>query len=486
MNASSGYTFKRFIWTVLAITALRILYLCFNHRNLDIEEAQYWAWSRHLALGYHSKPPMISGVIHFSTRLFGNGEWAVRLFSPLTYLGTALCIYGAGSRLYQRAIGFWAGITVLLLPGATYSATIISTDPFLILFWSLALYAFINACQTGRTSWWALCGVAIGLGLLSKYTMLLFFLSAGIYFICAVESASPLKKPGPYIALFIAAIIFSPNVWWNTQHHNAALHHVVSHNIHVQGVAWNWENLGMFLLGQAAILGPILLIFLVIALWRSHRLKEHRQATRLLLCFTLPTLIIICGEALFSRAYANWGAVAYPSGIILTVAYLWEQNFRRWLKLSIALNVLAGLLFWGWELAVAYGYCHWPLPAQPNWQDFGMAIVRSYRAQPNTVYLVDDRELWSKTLYYGKVPESKLRVWDPEKKVDWLDTSARLNPLPGMDFIFLSYNERLPSSLARSFKRYKPLGSLTVNQRLLGRSAHIYVYRLQGFVSYEQ
>ena len=114
---NSVHSFRRFFWIALAITALRIVYLFFNHRDLDIEEAQYWTWSRHLALGYHSKPPMISWVIYFSTWLFGNSEWAIRLFSPLTYLGTALFLYGASKDLYHRAIGFWAGIMVLLIPG---------------------------------------------------------------------------------------------------------------------------------------------------------------------------------------------------------------------------------------------------------------------------------------------------------------------------------------------------------------------------------
>src|SRR5262249_12052746 len=143
MNA----TFKRFLWVALAITALRIIYLFINHRELDVEEAQYWTWSQHLALGYHSKPPMISWVIDFSTWIFGNSEWAIRFFSPITYLFSALLLYGCGKILYDDTIGFWSGLTVLLLPGVTYSAAIISTDPILLLFWCLAFYAFINACK---------------------------------------------------------------------------------------------------------------------------------------------------------------------------------------------------------------------------------------------------------------------------------------------------------------------------------------------------
>ncbi len=476
---NSVHSFRRFFWIALAITVLRIVYLFFNHRDLDIEEGQYWAWSRHLALGYHSKPPMISWAIYFTTRLFGNSEWAIRLFSPLTYLGTALFLYGASKDLYHRTIGFWAGIVVLLIPGVTYSASIISTDPFLVLFWSMALYAFINGCKTTQLRWWALCGLAIGLGLLSKYTMLMFFLCSGLYFICAAEIPAPLKKPGPYIAVLIAAVVFAPNVIWNTRHANAALHHVVTHNIAIQGDHVHWLKLESFLISQIGILGPVLIIFLIMALWSSRKMTQHRESTRLLICFTLPPLIIICAEALLSRAYANWAVVAYPSGIILTIAYMWEQHFRRWIKFTVILHILVALLLYGWELAVAYGFYHWPLPNHPNWQDFGAVLNRDHQRHPETFYLVSNRQLWSKSLYYGKVPENNLYVWNPKQKVDWLDSPGHFKLPAGQDFMYITNNPNLATGLKRSFKNYRLLDSMAVNQRLRGRRMTVYVYWLQ-------
>ena len=483
MSGASAYSFKRFVWIAVTITALRIIYLFFNHRNLDVEEAQYWTWSQHLALGYHSKPPMISWAIYFCTLIFGNSEWAIRILSPITYFLSALCLYSCGKKLYHQAIGFWSGVTVLFLPGVTYSATIISTDPLLILFWSLALYAFASACHSRRIPWWILCGAAVGLGLLSKYTMLAFFLSAGLFFICSTETSSPLKKPGPYIALIIAILVFLPNAIWNTQHHNAALAHVVQHNIHVQGVELHWRNLGFFLVSQAGILGPVLLVFLLVALLRWRRLQWH-ESSRLLICFTLPILLLICGEALLSRAYANWAVVAYPSGAILTVAYMWEQKFRRWLKFSVWLHIFTAVVLCGWELAIAYGYCHWPQPDRPNWRDFGVAIAHQHTTYPNLLYLVDNRELWSKTMYYGKVSRDNLFVWDPEHSVDWVDNPAHFTIPVGKDFILISYDAHLPADMAHSFRRYQKIADFPVSQRLLGRQSHIYIYWLQGFYGY--
>lgn len=465
---------KKILWIGLVITALRIAYLLVNHRDLDIEEAQYWTWSQHLAWGYHSKPPMISWAIYFSTLIFGNSEWAIRILSPLTYFITSLFLYAIGKKLFNAQVGFWSALTVLLLPGVTYSATIISTDPFLILFWSAALYCFIEGCRNYRWTWWAGCGLAIGLGLLSKYTMLAFLLSAILYFISSLHTPSPLKKFGPYLAVFIAFCIFLPNAIWNGQHHNATLHHLVDHNINVEGFHLHFKNLVVFLLSQIAILGPIVVVFFIVAFFKARSLD--RDTFRLLACFTLPMLVIICGEALLSRAYANWGVVGYPSGIILTVAYMWEQHFRGWLKANVGLHVLVALLLWGWEICVAYGVCSWPYPSHLNWRDFGVAVARAHSLHPHAHYLVSDRELWSKTLYYGKIPKADLYVWDPEHTADWLDNPVNLTVPTGQEFIFMTYSDSLPGNMMSSIQQYQKMGDMLIQPRLFEHSSHIYFY----------
>lgn len=477
MSTASSASFQRFFWIGLLLTTLRIIYLWINQRDLDIEEAQYWTWSQHLALGYHSKPPLISWVIHFSTYLFGNQEPAIRLTSPITYFCSALLIYGCGKNLFNAATGFWAGVTVLLLPGVTYSATIISTDPLLILCWCLALFAFIKACQSQRIYWWLLCGLAIGLGLLSKYTMLAFFLSLILYCICSIENQTLWRKPGPYLAVLIAVLVFLPNAIWNTQHHNAAMHHVIEHNINIHGMHFHLNRLGIFLLSQFAILGPILFLFLIIALFGSRRLSNP-ESTRLLMCFTLPMLLLIGAESLLSRAYGNWAVVAYPSGIILAVAYMWEHHFRGWLKWGLWLNLGIAIVLYGWELGIAYGYLHWPQPERPNWHNFAAQVEEQHNMYPQAVYLVNDRELWSKTMYYGKIPRENLYVWDPDNTVDWVDNPAHFTIPAGKDFIFISRDATLPISMLGFFAHYQKLVHFVVNQRISGRHTQIYIYWL--------
>jgi len=53
------------------------------------------------------------------------------------------------------------------------SAMIITTDPFLLFFWALALLCLVEARRLGpgANRWWWALGLAFGLGLLAKYAM---------------------------------------------------------------------------------------------------------------------------------------------------------------------------------------------------------------------------------------------------------------------------------------------------------------------------
>src|ERR1700749_4229200 len=86
-------------WTVWAISLslffafMRLLALRNSPLDLLPDEAQYWSWSRHLAFGYFSKPPVIAWLIRATTELTGsNDEWAVRLGAPLVHAATGIAL----------------------------------------------------------------------------------------------------------------------------------------------------------------------------------------------------------------------------------------------------------------------------------------------------------------------------------------------------------------------------------------------------------
>jgi 4-amino-4-deoxy-L-arabinose transferase-like glycosyltransferase len=102
-----------------ALLAVRIAALVAARIDLVLDEAQYWTWSRELALGYFSKPPMIAWLVRGATEICGNGEACVRAASPVLYTLTAILIYAAARQLYSERIAFWSAIVFATLPGVS-------------------------------------------------------------------------------------------------------------------------------------------------------------------------------------------------------------------------------------------------------------------------------------------------------------------------------------------------------------------------------
>jgi len=73
---------------IAAMTLARIWFLGRSGLELYGDEAQYFAWSRDLALGYFTKPPLIAWLIAGTTALYRTARICpVRLGAPLCRCG---------------------------------------------------------------------------------------------------------------------------------------------------------------------------------------------------------------------------------------------------------------------------------------------------------------------------------------------------------------------------------------------------------------
>src|ERR1700733_10590475 len=117
--------------------ALRLAAVVASPVHLYPDEAQYWVWSRDLAFGYLSKPPMIAWLIRLTTA-FGDSETFVRLSSPLLQAATGLFVYAAGRRLYGGRSGLAGLLIYILAPGVQLGAFVMATNTPLLAFLAMA------------------------------------------------------------------------------------------------------------------------------------------------------------------------------------------------------------------------------------------------------------------------------------------------------------------------------------------------------------
>lgn len=331
-------TFAMLVLGLLALAAIRLAGLHLSVVDLSFDEAQYWVWSRELAFGYFSKPPLLAWIIAASDLVCGSGEACVRSGAPVIHLGIALCIYFLGKELYGERVGVWVAICFTLGPAMAFSSRIISTDVPLIFCWTVALIAYVKLWRGADWRWALLLGVALGLGMLAKYAMI-FFLLCALAAACVDRGARALlMRRDVCLAMAIAALLFGPNIYWNLTHDLVTLRHT-GDNISGNGFSLQPLRTLEFLLAQFAVAGPIVSGTFLVILARIVNPNVQRE-DMLMLALALPTLVLVAILALGrGGANANWAASAVVSMTVLAVAVWLRHALRYALWLTIGLGV---------------------------------------------------------------------------------------------------------------------------------------------------
>ena len=154
----------------------------------------------------------------------------------------------AAARLFDRRIGFWTALTYATLPAVSVSSTIASTDAPLLTAWAAGLYALVRLREQPAPRWWALLGLAVGLGLLAKYAMAGFVLSLALWLALDRKARAILRGPGPWIAGAVALAALAPNLIWNLANQFATVRHVGENTNLARGVS--------FMSGEVAVARP--------------------------------------------------------------------------------------------------------------------------------------------------------------------------------------------------------------------------------------
>jgi 4-amino-4-deoxy-L-arabinose transferase-like glycosyltransferase len=446
-----------------ALLALRLAAVYAARIDLEFDEAQYWTWSRDLAFGYFSKPPVIAWVIRGASDVCGQSEACLRGASPVLYTLASIMLYLTGRALYGPAVGFWSAIVFDTLPGVSYSSLLITTDVPLILFWTIALYAWAMLVKRQSMGFAILLGVAIGFGLLAKQAMIYAFLCMACHAAVSREARQALKGGRLVVAMLIAAALFAPNVIWNVENGFPTVRHTGANigwkppYIHPQQML---EYVGV----QFGVFGPILFAVLLRASWREIR-RPADPSKVLLLSFSLPVLLLLLVQALLSRAHGNWTATAYPAASILVTAAMLELDRRILFGVSLSLHLAIAVM-----LAAAPAFAlQLPmferlqfLSRVVGWRGVADAVHGKLEQEHYGSLLVDTREMAAELLYYLRDEPTPLYVWpsgpSPSDQYEMTRAFTAGAPEP---ILFVSL-KRCPESFATSFGTFNDLGMQSV------------------------
>ena len=478
-----AYTFSFTFLIVFVFTFARIYYLYTSPFDLFFDEAQYWDWSRILDWGYYSKPPMIAWLIAATTSVCGDTEFCIRLSSPLLHAITSLFIFGLGHTLYNPKAGFWSAITYLTLPAVTLSSTLASTDAALLCFWAASMFFLMKAVRTGDFKWWIATGVTAGLGMLSKYTMILFLPSTLLYLYLSPIDQHYFKSFRLYFSIFLAFLIYLPNLLWNANTGFVSYLHTKD-NANLTSDLFNPGEMLEFVSAQFAVFGPILFLILLLLLFRAGRIAEQ-DAGKFLLSFILPFFLLIVMLSFVSRAHANWSAPIYVPATILVIGALIQSKKLYWGKLSFLLHISIAAIFVNYYTII--NYINVPAIKQINpfkriqgWEALGQEVQALLQQYPNTTLLTDSRKHHAALLYYARPNSNNSVKWHQEGVIkDHYDLTTSLKDKKGQDFILIT-SSSAPTHITPYFKTSQRIQ--VIETPLPGNNKRVYyAYFMQGF-----
>lgn len=313
-------------WFLGILLILRTAFILLSPVDLIADESYYWDWSRRLDYGYYSKPPMIAWINWLSTSIFGANEFAVRF--PAALFGTLglVWVYKLGSKLFAFRVGLLSVILLALTPGQTAMSFLMTIDAPFLFFWTAALFCFwmMTSDQKPKFSWCALTALWLGLGLLSKQTMLAFLPLGGLFLLVTPSRRHLCLSPRLWGTAVFGLLFLLPVIYWNSQHDWITFQHTASHFQETSiSLGLRFARFGEFFLAQIGVVSPVLWFVVMATLVAAFRkFPKLSDEERYLLCFSGVPLVGIIILSATRRLEPNWPAACYPAGVIFATAVL--------------------------------------------------------------------------------------------------------------------------------------------------------------------
>jgi 4-amino-4-deoxy-L-arabinose transferase-like glycosyltransferase len=307
--------------------------------GLSGDEAHYALYAAHLDWSYYDHPPLV-GWAQWPLVALGAPDGVLRLIPEALWLLTALLVQAIARRLHGlltpqhgtgAAAGLWAVLAFSLAPLLHVLGIGLLPDTLLMVFTAalmLQTLRLFDGSEARRLRAWLLLGALLGLAGLAKYTAIFAALPL-LVCLLAVHGARLLRQPGPWAALLLAVLLVLPVFVWNAQHDWMSFAYQLKHGA---GSRWQLAQVGLFLLAQVLVYGPLL----IWGAWQALRTSRFatppgRPGWWLLGFFALPFAVLAWlsggGSGLPHWTAPAWVALTPFAGVGL--AALWATGRRR-------------------------------------------------------------------------------------------------------------------------------------------------------------
>jgi hypothetical protein len=205
---------------LLAVAALRLLLhtLTNGQYGFHRDELATLDDARHLAWGFVAYPPFTPFVARVALELFGSAPAAVRFFTAL-----AQCVAMVVAGLMARELGggrraqVITALAVAVSPLSMSAGHVFGYVSFDFLWAVVTVYFAIRLLNSEDLRWWIAIGAAIGLGLMTRYTIAWLVAGLAVGFLLT-PARRFLMSRWLLAGAAVTLVIVLPNLIWQASH----------------------------------------------------------------------------------------------------------------------------------------------------------------------------------------------------------------------------------------------------------------------------
>lgn len=452
MNATFFYS-DRFLLGLLVLcnVLLNAWLTAFAGFDLHYDEAQYWEWSQQLDWSYYSKGPLVAWLIALSTGLFGQGEWQVRLLGWIAHGAFLLLIFFFARDVWaSRAAAWWATLIAATTPLFFTLGLVMTTDNYLFLFWTWALWAIYRALFMARPGAWIEAGIAVGLGALTKLSIGLLPAFAGLWILARADLRPHLKSPSLWGGLLSMLLVMSPMLYWNATHGWVMFLHELGH---VDNDGFSVERGFELLASQILVFSPLVVLLAAGSL--IHR--PENPGRKFLWGLSLLWITFFFFKALGGKLQVNWPAPSFIGLVILAGGYVpqWSAAKRRGLMVAMASSVLLVTILY---FPVSFGINGANIAPIRKMKAWRAPVAELHRQSGDVDFiLVTDYVIAGDLAFYWPQRIPVYIEGDPERRMNQHDLWPGIAREQGRSAVFVHYTPQRPAELEQAFKSCREL-----------------------------
>ncbi|WP_442580779.1 ArnT family glycosyltransferase [Mesorhizobium sp. ASY16-5R] len=276
--------------------------------SLELDEGQQLFLAQWLATGYDTQPPFYNWLQYGVVQIFGSTVLAVSFLKNLI-LFCCYLLFGLTASLLirDRVLAVIATLGLITIPQIGFEAQRDLTHTVAVLFAGcLFVYFFLRTLRHPSALNYALCGIAIGIGVMSKYNFVLLPAAAIIAVLPERDLRARLFDPRILLTIIVSAVLVTPHAIWFMDHVGKATSGSIgklTEDAHGSRIALIGEGM-LSLAGALAVFVLPTLLFFALAFGRTllRSWKAETRWTRLigrmfLIIVVVLVLLVVVGGA---------------------------------------------------------------------------------------------------------------------------------------------------------------------------------------------